>query len=147
MLDPVVAMSELHYKLRSNSLANSALDGDAAHVASLWHALRRELQKMIQKLPNEILSVLLKLSNAVGKLEILAAKKSLLAWKKRKNLTLGEIILLSQSSRDGQNACTIAMLDNLNISLPSETITAVLHGILLRLSYNSRLITFILIVD
>ncbi|KAK8491428.1 hypothetical protein V6N12_019362 [Hibiscus sabdariffa] len=34
MLDPVVAMSELHYKLRSNSLANSALDGDAAHVAS-----------------------------------------------------------------------------------------------------------------
>ncbi|KAK8676320.1 hypothetical protein V6N13_034371 [Hibiscus sabdariffa] len=30
MLDPVVAMSELHYKLRSNSLANSAFDGDAA---------------------------------------------------------------------------------------------------------------------
>ncbi|KAK8593019.1 hypothetical protein V6N12_045108 [Hibiscus sabdariffa] len=34
MLDPVVAMSELRCKLRSNSLVNSALDSDAAQAAS-----------------------------------------------------------------------------------------------------------------
>ncbi|KAL4376756.1 hypothetical protein GQ457_02G020700 [Hibiscus cannabinus] len=34
MLDPVVAMSELRCKLRSNNLVNSTLDGDAAQAAS-----------------------------------------------------------------------------------------------------------------
>ncbi|MBA0814439.1 hypothetical protein Gohar_020270 [Gossypium harknessii] len=34
MLDPVVSMSELRYKIRSNSLVTSPLDGDAAQVAS-----------------------------------------------------------------------------------------------------------------
>ncbi|KAE8695664.1 Detected protein of unknown function [Hibiscus syriacus] len=34
MLDPVVAMSELRFKLRSNNLGNSALDGDADQAAS-----------------------------------------------------------------------------------------------------------------
>ncbi|XP_039047134.1 uncharacterized protein LOC120187492 isoform X2 [Hibiscus syriacus] len=34
MLDPVVAMSELRFKLRSNSLVNSALDVDASQDAS-----------------------------------------------------------------------------------------------------------------
>lgn len=34
MLDPVVSMSELRYKIRSNSLVTSPLDGDAAQVVS-----------------------------------------------------------------------------------------------------------------
>ncbi|KAG8501511.1 hypothetical protein CXB51_003801 [Gossypium anomalum] len=34
MLDPVVSMSELRYKIRSNSLVTSPIDGDAAQVAS-----------------------------------------------------------------------------------------------------------------
>ncbi|XP_039062725.1 uncharacterized protein LOC120207304 [Hibiscus syriacus] len=35
MLDPVVAMSKLRFKLKNNSLVNSALDGDSSQVIFL----------------------------------------------------------------------------------------------------------------
>ncbi|KAK8676321.1 hypothetical protein V6N13_034372 [Hibiscus sabdariffa] len=80
-----------------------------------WLALRRELQKMIQKLPNENLVRVVEVIQCGRQAGNTCGEEIFVSLEKEEKCNALEIILLSQSSQEGQNACTIAMLDNLNI--------------------------------